>query len=189
RSATQHGSGRASCHRRPREGAHGSMTETRTAVMLMSYGTPRTRAEILPYYTDIRRGNPPTEQQLADLTARYAAIAGISPLAERTEAQRHAVQAALDALEPNRYHITLGTKHASPSIEDSVEELASLGFRRVVGLVLAPHYSAFSVGQYLDRLTAAAESHGMAVAGVRSWASEPAVVDFIAGGVRAQLSE
>ena len=26
------------------------------------------------------------------------------------------------------------------------------GFRRVVGLVLAPHYSAFSVGQYLDRL-------------------------------------
>jgi hypothetical protein len=47
------------------------MTETRTAVMLMGYGTPRTRADILPYYTDIRRGNPPTEQQLADLTARY----------------------------------------------------------------------------------------------------------------------
>jgi ferrochelatase len=164
------------------------MTETRTAVMLMSYGTPRTRAEILPYYTDIRRGNPPTEQQLADLTARYDAIGGISPLAERTEAQRHAVQAALDALEPNRYHITLGTKHASPSIEDSVEELASLGFRRVVGLVLAPHYSAFSVGQYLDRLTAAAESHGMAVAGVRSWATEPAFVDFIAAEVRSKLS-
>ena len=35
------------------------MTETRTAVMLMGYGTPRTPADILPYYTDIRRGNPP----------------------------------------------------------------------------------------------------------------------------------
>ena len=64
------------------------MTEARTAVMLMSYGTPRTQADILPYYTDIRRGNPPTDQQLADLTARYDAIGGISPLAERSEAQR-----------------------------------------------------------------------------------------------------
>jgi ferrochelatase len=164
------------------------MTETRTAVMLMSYGTPRTRAEILPYYTDIRRGNPPTEQQLADLTARYDAIGGISPLAERTEAQRTAVQAALDELEADRYHVALGTKHAQPSIEESVDDLASRGFRRVVGLVLAPHYSAFSVGQYLDRLSTAAASHDMAVAGIRSWATEPAFVDFVAAEIRSKLS-
>jgi len=164
------------------------MTETRTAVMLMSYGTPRTRADILPYYTDIRRGNPPTEQQLADLTARYDAIGGISPLAERTEAQRRAVQAALDELEPDGYYVTLGMKHVSPFIEESVEELASLGFRRVVGLVLAPHYSAFSVGQYLDRLSVATAPHDIAVAGIRSWATEPAFVDFIASEVRAKLA-
>ena len=59
-----------------------------TAVLLMAYGTPRTRDEILPYYTDIRRGNAPTPEQLADLTARYDALGGTSPLAARTEAQR-----------------------------------------------------------------------------------------------------
>jgi len=164
------------------------MTEARTAVMLMSYGTPRTAADILPYYTDIRRGNPPTDEQLANLTARYDAIGGISPLAERSEAQRRAVQAALDDVDRGHYHVTVGMKHAPPFIEASVEELASLGFRRVVGLVLAPHYSAFSVGQYLDRLSVAAAQHDMTVAGIRSWATAPAFIDFIANEVRTKLA-
>ncbi|HEY0519282.1 MAG TPA: ferrochelatase, partial [Ilumatobacteraceae bacterium] len=160
------------------------MSERRTAVMLMGYGTPRTPGDILPYYTDIRRGNAPSDKQLEELTARYAAIGGISPLAERSDAQRRAMQSALDELANGRYHVVLGMKHAAPFIETSVAELAADGFRSVVGLVLAPHYSAFSVGQYLDRLSAAAEPHAMAVHAIRSWATEPAFIDFIAEDVR-----
>ena len=164
------------------------MTETRTAVMLMGYGTPRTPADILAYYTDIRRGNPPTAEQLENLTARYEAIGGISPLAERSEAQRRAVQAALDQRANGRYHVVLGMKHATPFIEEAVDKLAAQGFRHIVGLVLAPHYSAFSVGQYLDRLTTAATAHDIAVGSIRSWATEPAFIDFIATAVRGKLA-
>jgi protoporphyrin/coproporphyrin ferrochelatase len=164
------------------------MTETRTAVMLMGYGTPRTPADILPYYTDIRRGNPPTAEQLENLTARYKAIGGISPLAQRSEAQRRAVQAALDQRADGRYHVVLGMKHASPLIEEAVDKLAADGFRHIVGLVLAPHYSAFSVGQYLDRLTTAATAHDITVGSIRSWATEPAFIDFIAAAVRGKLA-
>ena len=164
------------------------MTESRTAVLLMGYGTPRTRAGLLPYYTDIRRGNVPTDQQLAELSARYDAIGGISPLAERTDAQRRALQSALDNAAPDRYHVALGMKHADPFIEQSVDELATAGFRHIVGLVLAPHYSAFSVGQYLDRLAVAAAPHGIAVSEIKSWATEPAFVDFIATDLRARLA-
>jgi ferrochelatase len=160
----------------------------RIAVLLMAYGTPRTPDEILPYYTDIRRGRPPTPEQLADLTARYEAIGGISPLAARTEAQRDALQAALDAEAPGGYVVTLGLKHAAPSIEHAVEDLAAAGFRSIVGLVLAPHYSGFSVGQYLDRTRAAAEPFGIAVAGIDSWALEPAFLDFVAGDLRTRLA-
>ena len=39
-------------------------------VVLMAYGTPRTREEIEPYYTDIRRGRPPTPELLADQIGR-----------------------------------------------------------------------------------------------------------------------
>ena len=164
------------------------MSETRTAVVLMAYGTPRTPEEILPYYTDIRRGNPPSPEQLADLTARYEAIGGISPLTERTEAQRDALQAALDAVADGAYHVVLGLKHTVPFIEQTVDALAAEGYREAVGLVLAPHYSAFSVGQYLTRLTDAASPHGIAVRSIESWATEPAFVDFIAADLRIKLA-
>jgi ferrochelatase len=154
----------------------------------MAYGTPRTPAEILPYYTDIRRGRPPSDEQLADLTNRYSAIGGISPLASRTEAQRVALQIELDRADNGRYHVVLGLKHAAPFIEQAVDELAEQGFHRAIGLVLAPHYSAFSVGQYLERLATAAARHDIAVRGVESWATEPAFIEFIAADMRAKLA-
>ena len=146
----------------------------------MAYGTPRNTEEILPYYTDIRRGRVPTPEQLADLTARYDAIGGISPLAARTEAQRDALQHALDAIAPDKFHVQLGLKHAHPMIEESVNDLAQQGFTTIIALVLAPHYSSYSIGQYVGRATEAALPHGINVIGIDSWAIEPAFIRFIA---------
>lgn len=160
----------------------------KTAVLLMAYGTPRTPAEIEPYYTDIRRGRAPTPEQLADLVARYDAIGGISPLAARTEAQRDALQSALNAIAPDTYEVVLGLKHAAPMIETAVNDLAARGFRHIIGLVLAPHYSSFSIGQYMDRTRAAAEPHGITVTSIDSWATEPAFIEFLAADLRTRLS-
>ena len=122
-------------------------------VLLMAYGTPERLGDLEAYYTDIRRGRPPTEEQLADLRRRYDAIGGVSPLATRTEAQRQRLQGALDRIGGGgEFTVTLGQKHATPFIEDAVGALARAGAERVVGLVLAPHYSRGSVGEYIERL-------------------------------------
>ena len=149
-------------------------------VVVMAYGTPATPADVEAYYTHIRRGNAPTPEQLTELTARYDAIGGISPLAQRTEAQRVALQAALDERTPNRTRVVLGQKHAAPFIEDAIDTLAGDGIEHVVGLVLAPHFSGFSVGEYQRRLAAAATPHCMRTAGVESWHLEPSYVRFLA---------
>jgi ferrochelatase len=164
------------------------MTNNKTAVLLMAYGTPRSTEEILPYYTDIRRGRVPTPEQLADLTARYDAIGGISPLAARTEAQRDALQHALDHQAPRKFHVQLGLKHAHPMIEESVQDLAEQGFTTIIALVLAPHYSSYSIGQYVGRATEAATPHGITVIGIDSWAIEPAFVRFIANDMAKKRS-
>ncbi len=165
------------------------MSADRVAVVLMAYGTPRSPDEILPYYTDIRRGRPPTDEALADLTRRYEAIGGVSPLASLTEAQRDAIQIALDAIEPDRYEVVLGLKHADPKVEAAVDEIAARGYSRIVGAVLAPHYSAYSIGQYLGRARDAAQPHGIEVAGVESWAVEPALIDFVTDDLRVRLGD
>jgi len=161
---------------------------TKTGVLLMAYGTPRSQEEILPYYTDIRRGRPPTPELLAELTARYDAIGGISPLAQRTESQRDELQRQLDALEPGRYSVRLGLKHAHPMIEETVEDFARDGYTELVALVLAPHFSSYSIGQYVGRAREAATPHGISVTGIDSWATEPAFVNFIASDMKKRLA-
>lgn len=160
----------------------------RTAVVLMAYGTPRTKEEILPYYTDIRRGRPPTEEALQDLINRYDAIGGLSPLKQLTEAQRDALQRELDALSPGHYQVFLGLKHATPFVEEAVAEVAELGFKKIVGLVLAPHFSSYSIGQYIGRVREAAAPHNIEVVGIDSWAREEAFIDFLAEDMKKKLA-
>jgi ferrochelatase len=155
----------------------------------MAYGTPRTPADIPAYYTDIRRGRPPSEMQLADLQRRYDALGGISRLGERTEAQRSGLQAALDERAPGRTRVLLGQRHAAPFIEDAVADAAAGGAERLVGLVLAPHFSGFSIGHYRDRLAAAAAGHGLAATTVPHWHLLPAYLDFVTAAVRDALDE
>lgn len=160
----------------------------RLGVVVMAYGTPATPADVEAYYTHIRRGNAPTPEQLADLVRRYDAIGGTSPLAQRTEAQRSVLEAALEERAPGWCRVALGQKHAAPFIEDAAATLAADGVEALVGLVLAPHFSRFSVGQYQERLAAAAVKHDLPVAGVESWHLEPSYLAFLAAAVTDALA-
>lgn len=160
----------------------------RTAVIVMAYGTPRTKEEILPYYTDIRRGRPPTEEALQDLINRYEAIGGLSPLKKLTEDQRDALQRELDALQPGHFQVFLGLKHASPFVEEAVADVVEQGFKKIVGLVLAPHYSSYSIGQYMGRVRDAAAPHGIEITGVESWARNDEFIDFLATDMKMKLA-
>lgn len=153
-----------------------------TGVLVMAYGSPASPGDVEAYYTHIRRGRPPTREQLDDLRRRYDAIGGSSPLYERTMAQLHALEGALG----DGSIVRLGMKHAPPFIEDGVASLLADGVDRIVGLVLAPHYSRMSVGDYLDR--AGASGGGTRFDGITSWAIEPAYVSFLAAAVRDALA-
>lgn len=161
---------------------------TRTAVVVMAYGTPRTKEEILPYYTDIRRGRPPTEEALQDLINRYEAIGGLSPLKKLTEDQAAALQRELDALQPGHFQVFLGLKHATPFVEEAVADVAAQGFKKIVGIVLAPHFSSYSIGQYMGRVREAAAPHGIEVTGVESWARNNEFIEFLAQDMKKKLA-
>ena len=160
----------------------------RTGVLVMAYGTPASPDDIEAYYTHIRRGRPPTEELLAELIGRYDAIGGISPLAQRTAAQVEAIRGALDELAPGRYVVGLGQKHAAPFVEDGVRALAEVGVDHIVGLVLAPHYSGFSVGQYHGRAADAAAELGIGFSGVDDWHLTPEFVVHQAASVTERLA-
>jgi ferrochelatase len=111
----------------------------------MAYGTPASTDDIEPYYTHIRRGRPPAPEQLEELRSRYDAIGGLSPLRRITQSQRDVIARSLG----REFEVELGYKHTSPFIEDAVAQLAG---RDLLGVVLAPHYSRGSIGEYIERL-------------------------------------
>ena len=148
-------------------------------VVVMAYGTPATPADVEPYYTHIRRGRPPTPEQLANLQMRYDALGGTSTLAARTADQVAAITAALERQHPGRFVVTLGQKHAAPFIEDGVAALADAKATSIVGVVLAPHYSGFSVGEYQARVNAAATDAGLAATGISRWHDLPEYRHFL----------
>ena len=64
---------------------------------IISYGLYLIKeSDIEPYYTDIRHGKRPSEEELQDLKDRYEFIGGLSPLAGTTDDQADALVSALN---------------------------------------------------------------------------------------------
>jgi len=159
----------------------------RVGVLVMAYGTPTTPEDVETYYTRIRHGRPPTPEQLTDLTRRYNAIGGISPLAERTAAQVDGIRQALELIAPGEYDVRFGSKYEPPMLEETASSFAREGFDRVVGLVLAPHESSMSTVQYMSRASAALDGQCEFIQ-IGAWWDDPIFVQLIADRVRAALA-
>jgi protoporphyrin/coproporphyrin ferrochelatase len=159
-------------------------------VLVMSHGTPPSLDGLLAFYTEIRRGSPPSAVQLADLERRYRSIGGMSPLTARTREQEAGLARALEDIAPGRYLVAGGTKFAQPRIAEALGALATAGVERVTALVLAPHAAEVSVGDYVRRAGDAARAledkrgAAPAVRVIRHWYDAPGFDELLAERVR-----
>jgi ferrochelatase len=156
----------------------------RLGVLVMAYGTPEGLDAVEAYYTDIRRGRPPPPLLLAELVGRYEAIGGRSPLYDITLAQARGIEARTGV------RTWVGQKHAAPLIADAVGALAAEGVQRAVGIVLAPHYSTLSIGDYERRVRAGAGAAGWTgkLEVIPSWHLDPGYLDWLAARVAEALA-
>lgn len=164
------------------------LSSHRFGLLVMAYGSPKDRQDILRYYTDIRRGRPPTPEQLAELTARYEAIGGTSPLAAITVAQAEGTAAELNRRDLGAvFQAFVGLRHSPPFIADAVEAMVAAGIRQGIALVLAPHYSRMSVGAYWAQAEAALERLGwpLQLRPIRQWHDHPSYIAFLVKRLRA----
>jgi ferrochelatase len=143
----------------------------------MAYGSPSLAEDVRPYLEDIRGGRPVSEEAVSELAERYRRIGGRSPLDEVTEAQRAALERELGV------PVFVGMKHWHPRIAEAVESALAGGAGRIVGLVLAPHYSRLSIGEYRERLETAVAGRAE-VSLVESWHDHPGFLDVVADRVR-----
>jgi protoporphyrin/coproporphyrin ferrochelatase len=162
------------------------MTKKKMGLLVMAYGTPYTLDDLERYYTHIRHGRKPTTEMLEDLRNRYEAIGGISPLAKITLAQAEKLEEHLNKIQDQiEFKMYLGLKHIEPFIEDAVKQMHEDGITEAVSIVLAPHFSTFSVKSYNGRAVQEAEKlGGPKIITIESWYKEPKFINYWADQVK-----
>ncbi|MCP1449942.1 ferrochelatase [Priestia sp. YIM B13446] len=162
------------------------MSKKVMGLLVMAYGTPYKEEDIERYYTHIRRGRKPSLEALEDLQNRYEAIGGISPLAKITQQQMESLEKRLNEVQDEiEFKAYLGLKHIEPFVEDAVEAMHKDGIKEAVSIVLAPHFSTFSVKSYNGRAKETAEKlGGPIIHSVESWYSEPKFIQYWATRVK-----
>ncbi|WP_456271896.1 ferrochelatase [Bacillus sp. AK031] len=156
------------------------MAKKKMGLLVMAYGTPYKEEDLERYYTHIRHGRKPSPELVEDLRERYEAIGGISPLAKITLDQAKSLEERLNAAQEEiEFKMYLGLKHIEPFVEDAVKQMHDDGIEEAVSIVLAPHFSTFSVKSYNGRAKEeAAKLGGPEITSVESWYDEPKFIDY-----------
>ena len=150
----------------------------RQGVLVMSYGTPERLEDVAAYYTHIRRGDPPPRGLLDELVARYRAVGGPTALNEITRRQAAGLERGL-AERGTPVPVYAGFKHVAPFVGEVVQRMVADGVERIVGFVLAPHYSLRSIAEYEDYARRACPP-GRALDVIPSWHDHAGFVAFLA---------
>ena len=129
------------------------------AVLLIGFGGPTRREEILPFLRHVVKGRGVPDERLREVEGHYHAVGGCSPYNELAERQRAALERWL---EENRVPLPvyMGMRHWHPFLGDTVRRMNDEGRRHAVGIILAAHRSEASLDRYLDDVDRAVDSNG-----------------------------
>jgi protoporphyrin/coproporphyrin ferrochelatase len=165
----------------------------RIAVILMAYGGPDKLEDVPDYLLDVRSGRPMSQELVDEFVERYREIGGRSPILELTQAQAKGVEKALNNRKAKeagiKYSAYVGMRHWYPYIRDVVPQIVEDGVDKIVGVVMAPHYSKMSVGKYMEQLREGLEKAGseIPVHEVHSWKDQPMFISGVSSRIRDAL--
>lgn len=142
-------------------------------VLLLAHGAPERIEDVPQYLSFVRGGQPVSARVLEEVTSRYAAIGGSSPLTHWTRVQAEALQAILDV------PVFFGMRNWHPFVQAAMDEVRGAGVDRLACVCLAPQFSEMSVGLYMKHTAAAAA--GVELAWATSYYAEPRLIEAFAG--------
>jgi ferrochelatase len=171
-------------------GAMASPTASPVGVLLMAHGSPDHLDDMAAYLQHVRGGRPTPQALVDDIRERYRLIGGRSPLLALTQAQAQALEARLQAHDP-QLRVYVGMRHWHPFIKEAVQRMVADGVRRAVAVSMAPQYSRLSVGAYRRALEAAQAELDVCLDAtyVASWHDHPLLLQAFAERVREALAQ
>ena len=145
-------------------------------LLFLSYGSPSSKDDLVPYMTSIHRGRVPTEAELTNLTKRYDTIGQWENVELQTMAEcQYKTLLTLLPIMPS----AIGFLHMKPSIADAVDSLAQQGVEHIIAIVTAPFFTALGTGAYEKQVQAAISNYdNVTFDFIRSWWDQPTFKEY-----------
>ena len=117
-------------------------------LLVIGFGAPEKREDVPEYLRIVTRGVPVPEERLKEVARHYEAIGGGSPYNQYTQGLVEVIKQKLFDRAIS-LPVFLGMRNWRPFMKETMAEIKAKGFRKGIGIVLAPHRCDASWEKYL----------------------------------------
>jgi ferrochelatase len=161
------------------------------AILLVSFGGPEKREDVLPFLENVTRGRNIPRERLLTVAEHYYRFGGKSPINDQCRDLMAALRRELD-----EYGIALpiywGNRNWHPFLVEALREMRRDGIQRALALVTSAYSSYSSCRQYRENIAAAQAEAGEGAPKVdklRVFYNHPGFIEACADGVKQCASD
>ncbi len=157
----------------------------------MALGGPDSVENIEPYLLDVRGGRPTPIELIEEIRERYKLTGGKSPVLGIMREVATLLEQKLNVAGTETFRVYVGMRHWHPYIKDAYAELMGRRPDRLIGICMAPQYSALSIGAYVKKVEEARAAVGgeFPISYVESWYRHPGLIHAIAENITQALQK
>jgi protoporphyrin/coproporphyrin ferrochelatase len=162
------------------------MARSFDALLLVSFGGPEKREDVIPFLENVLRGRNVPHERLLEVAAHYYHFEGRSPIND----QNRALIAALR--EVVKIPIYWGNRNWHPLLADTVRQMEQDGIRRALAFATSAFSSYSGCRQYLENIEGArakAGENAPEIIKIPPFSQHPLFLEALTDRVRAALTE
>ncbi|MFZ0758702.1 MAG: ferrochelatase [Candidatus Sulfotelmatobacter sp.] len=129
------------------------------AILVVSFGGPESKEDVIPFLEGVLRGRNVGRERLLTVAEHYYHFDGESPINQQTRELIAALQAELQRNGP-RLPIYWGNRNWHPRLRETVEQMKQDGIRRAVAFVTSAYSSYSGCRQYREDIARAQQEVG-----------------------------
>lgn len=166
-------------------------SSTYDALLIVSFGGPERREDVLPFLENVLRGKAVPRARMLAVAEHYYELGGVSPI----NAQNRALIAALErelADHCLRLPIYWGNRNWRPLLADTLRQMQAAGIRRALALFTSAYSSYSGCRQYRENIAAAQAEVGAGapqVEKLRVFFNHPGFIEPMIESTRAALEQ
>ena len=161
------------------------------AILLISFGGPERREDVMPFLENVTRGRNIPQERLLEVAEHYYHFGGKSPINDQC---RELIAALREELDAHGIHLPIywGNRNWDPFLKEALRQMRDDGIQRALGLVTSAYSSYSGCRQYRENVAAAQAEVGEGaplVDKLRVFYNHPGFVEASVTRVREALAQ